>query len=292
MVTTKKKSKKNHKKLSFKNKGFSAFFLLVVVAMSIFLAGAFESTQTPNPVQVIPDPNQTFADPTGKDSLQLKTISFISVTPPPSGPIKVNCQDTYNTESKILIGSDPAPGGTASNGMLRIWVNDEGAPYIAPGEQVDLTTGAITQPGDRTAKDTGTDGQGKYLWEPAIYLTTITAPGQVGPFTGDAESGGKPYFPVAIKGDFNNSTSRGKSGKGSGTKGAPIDTDYINFENGPSYVGKPATTNFDEQYTTEFIWSVADLKAQGVIPGLYHAEEVIHDGDVNLAVNCVAIQIP
>src|SRR5579883_1015120 len=122
-------TKKQKKKITllFTNKGFSGFFLLVVIAMSIFLAGAFETTQTLNPQQVIPDPNSTFLDPTGKESLQLKTIGFITPTQAVatvSG--SVNCaNENYDTEPGIFVGSDPAPGGTITNGALRIWINDE-----------------------------------------------------------------------------------------------------------------------------------------------------------------------
>jgi len=56
-----------------------------------------------------------------------------------------------------------------------------------------------------------------------------SAPYQHGPFHGDAEYGGKPYFPSQIKGDYNPDV---KGDKGAGLKGPPVDGDYTNFMNG------------------------------------------------------------
>src|SRR5579859_4737951 len=133
-----KRQRRIQKKNIFTNQGFSAFLLIVAVAAGIFLSGVFETVQNINPNQAIPDPNNKFNDPSGKESLQLKTIGFVSVTPPPTTVSNVDCQKNFNTEDKILVGSDPAPGGTANGGILRIWVNDEGAPYVATGEQVNI----------------------------------------------------------------------------------------------------------------------------------------------------------
>src|SRR5664279_680662 len=78
-----------------------------------------------------------------------------------------------NSENQILVGSDPAPGGTVlAGGKIRVWVSDEEAPYIAPGEVADPSSGQITTKGDRTSTDVDTDGEGKYLWEPTIYIIT------------------------------------------------------------------------------------------------------------------------
>jgi len=71
--------------------------------------------------------------------------------PLPTGHICSN--NPFSDESEIFVGTDPAPGQVAkSGGKIRVWVNDEGAPKIAPGEKVDPATGQIT-PGDRSATD-------------------------------------------------------------------------------------------------------------------------------------------
>lgn len=276
---------------TFTNKGFSGFFVIVAVIFAIFLAGAFSSINTAKPVIGIMDPNNKFQNSTDKKTLQLRTLGFITVTPttPPSpitsAPQNINCQDAINTESGILVGSDPPPGGTAiAGGKLRIWVNDERAPHVAPGTTIDAN-GNITSLGSATnSKDVGTDGNGMYLWEPAIYLTTISTPTQSGPYTGDAENGGKPYFPTVIKGDFNPNIIAGTGG----IIGPAIDSDYVNFENGPDYLNQNIGANLPQKYTAEFIWDISSL---GLQPGLYHVEEVLHDGDRNVAINCVAFQL-
>src|SRR5437879_1511481 len=49
-----------------------------------------------------------------------------------------------NNEPEILVGYAPANGQSVGlGGQIKVWVNDEGASIIAPGEQVDATTGAI-----------------------------------------------------------------------------------------------------------------------------------------------------
>ena len=173
-----------------------------------------------------------------------------------AGPPPVLCKaGGVNNEPKILVGYAPASGQTVgATGQIKVWVNDEGAPIIAPGEIVDPTTGAITSPGDRTAK--AADG---YLWEPALYIAPETA-----------ESGGTPHFPTAIKGSYNNTTI-----KGAGSLVAGMDP-------------PPPGSVLADRYTGEDIWNVSSL---GLGPGTYFAEFVIHDGDRDRGVGCVTIVI-
>ena len=160
-----------------------------------------------------------------------------------------------NNEPNILVGYAPSNGQTVgAGGQIKVWINDEGAPIIAPGEQVDPNTGAITKPGDRTAK--AADG---YLWEPALYIAPQSA-----------ENGGMPHFPTAIKGSYNNTTI-----KGAGMMVAGMDP-------------PPPGANLSSTYTGEDIWDVNSL---GLGPGVYTAEFVIHDGDRDRGVGCVTIII-
>jgi len=160
-----------------------------------------------------------------------------------------------NNEPEILVGYAPATGqSVGAGGQIKVWVNDEGAPIIAPGEILDPSTGAVTTPGDRTAK--APDG---YLWEPALYLAPQTA-----------ENGGTPHFPDFIRGDYNNTTK-----KGAGQHVAGMDP-------------PPAGSVLSEMYTAEMIWNVDAL---GLAPGSYIAEFVIHDGDRDRGVGCVTITI-
>jgi hypothetical protein len=161
-----------------------------------------------------------------------------------------------NNEPNILIGYLPGNNDTVgANGQIKVWVNDEAAEIIAPGEQVDSATGMITAPGDRTAK--AADG---YLWEPAVYIAPMSA-----------ETGGMPHFPVAFKGDYNNTTVKGPGVRVPGMEPPP-----------------PGSKPLSQPYTTEVIWNVAAL---GLNAGKYLAEFVIHDGDRDRGVGCVAITI-
>jgi hypothetical protein len=226
----------------------------------------------------------------GYSNLQYRTFGLITVPPSPSPAASHGCQGAqYNTESEILVGSDPAPNGTiGSGGKIRVWVVDEGAPHIAAGEVVDTTTdGHIITPGDRAQRDVGTDGNGQYIWAPSLYITSSgESPLANGFYSGDAENNGKPYFPNFIKGVFNNSP---KPSRNSGVTGVDIDPDYTYFENGPDRLNKPAKPITDlEDYPAEYIWDVNSL---GLAPGSYRAEFVIHDGDRNIAIDCFIVSI-
>jgi hypothetical protein len=176
---------------------------------------------------------------------------------PPLPPTPMLCKaGGANNEPEILVGYAPATGqSVGAGGQIKVWVNDEGAPIIAPGELVDATTGAITTPGDRTAK--AADG---YLWEPALYIAPQSA-----------ENGGTPHFPSFIHGDYNNTTQKGAGLHTAGLEPAP-----------------PGSQPLTENYTAEFVWNVDAL---ALAPGSYIAEFVIHDGDRDRGVGCVTITI-
>lgn len=170
-----------------------------------------------------------------------------------------------NTEPQILVGYSPSAGqSVGATGQIKVWVNDERPELISPNEVIDATTGAITTPGDRSAK--AVDG---YLWEPALYISPQTA-----------ESGGTPHFPQVIKGWYNNMP--------------PVNGATFNFRapvtgtQVPGLETPPPGTQLTLQYSTEIIWDVAAL---GLTPGTYTAEFVIHDGDRDRGIGCVTITI-
>jgi hypothetical protein len=175
---------------------------------------------------------------------------------PPPPPPSVCTDPVVSSEPKILVGYEPAMGQTVGQtGQIKVWVNDENPPFIAPGEVVDNTTGAITTPGMRTA--TAADG---LLDEPALYIAPQSP-----------TNGGTPLFPQWIKGSYNNNPPT----RGTFTGGAPMDT-------------PPAGANLAAQYTGEFVWDVNKL---GLAPGQYTAVFSVHDGDRDRAIGCVTITI-
>lgn len=91
------------------------------------------------------------------------------------------------------------------------------------------------------------------------------------------ERGGTPHFPRYIRGWYNNlpPTNGRKPAKNAGVAGATIEA-------------PPAGTTLSEKFNTEEIWEVSDL---GLAPGVYDAEFIIADGDLDRAVGCVTIQI-
>lgn len=215
-------------------------------------------------------------EPTRKN-LQLYTFLGMTITPTiPPGRTTGCSQSDFNTEDEILVGSDPAPG-TSTSSRIRVWVTDEFSPRIAPGEVVSKTTGQITTQGDRNAKDTDTDGEGKFLWEPTIYVVPAVGAPPTRPFCNATMSNCTPHFPNIIKGEYNSDPDRSRSS----THGPSIDADWRNFKNGPG-AGDLL------EHSSEYIWDVTTF---GLTPGTYWAQFVIHDGDDNLGISCITVQI-
>jgi hypothetical protein len=190
-------------------------------------------------------------------------MTFPTAAPTPVTPDL--CTNTaINNEPEILLAYSPSVGQSAGiTGQIKVWVTDEAAPMIAPGEVVDPGTGFITTPGDRTIRNTNLPQNSKtsdnLLIAPALYIAPATA-----------ESGGTPYFPAIIKGQYNNTLVK----KGAAKNGPPIDP-------------PPAGSHMLE-YNAEYIWNVTDLR---LAPGTYLGEFVILDGDYDRAVGCVTITI-
>ena len=191
------------------------------------------------------------------NNLQLQTFGFITIAPTPQSYGNLCQAGGVNNEPEILVGYSPAAGETISQtGQIKVWVNDEGAPFVAPNEQVNLTTGEVTLHGDTTAK-----APDNFLYEPALYIAPNTAD----------SANPAPHFPDFVKGQFNNNPPK----RDDGIKGAPIDP-------------VPAGSKNDLEYTAEYIWNVASL---GLSPGSHEAQFVIHDGDRDRGIGCISIQI-
>lgn len=258
-----KKKSKTKKKLSTKKiqRGtVGNFFVFGVLALLVVLGitavGGLPSQTAPETGQVVRVINPTQGQ--SYSNLQLKTFGYVTLAPTPT-PAKASlCNNRQvNTESEILEAYYPGQGQTTgTNGQVKVWVTDEGAPLVAPGEKINSTGKVITR-GNTSAK--APDG---YIWEPALYVGT------------PVEQGGTARYPDFIKGQFDNSSPR----IGVVVKGPTPDTVPAGTKKGGSW----------NDYTAEYIWNVSGL---GLTPGTYQAEFVIHDGDRDRGVGCVNIQI-
>jgi hypothetical protein len=262
------KKKKSSSKSLWKNAkkshggiGSGNIYIVAILATMGFVGfalvgGGLPETRTtaPNSPVIILTPKPDGA----KNNLQLQTFGYITPLPTPAAAASLCQNGNINNEPEILVyPNEQTPTITvASGGQVKVWVNDEGAPFISQNEQVDLSTGQIITPGDRGAK-----APDNYLWEPALYVSPATA-----------ESGGQPHFPTAVKGQFSNTPGV----RSPGVKGAPID---------PVPSGAIAQV---EDYTAEYIWDVSSL---GLSAGSYQAEFVIHDGDRDRGVGCYTLQV-
>jgi hypothetical protein len=269
--TASKGRKLSQKKLQKGTVGnFFVFGILaLLMVLGITAVGGLPSQNAPTSGQVVnvitPTPGQNY------NNLQLKSFGYVTIAPTPLPPTNSLCNNrSVNTEPGILAAYYPGTGQTvAANGQIKVWVNDERPPYVAPNEQINLSTGAITQPGDRTAK-----ASDNYLYEPALYLDGATV-----------EANGSPHFPDFIKGQFNNNPTQGGFLKPTVVTGPKYDP----LPAGSAPVGGPNPNGFDpNQYTAEYLWNVSGL---GLTTGSHQAEFVIHDGDFDRAVGCVSIQI-
>jgi hypothetical protein len=243
------------------------FFVFGVLALLIVLAitavGGLPSDTFSNSgtlVNVV-TPTQS---PT-HSTLQLQTFGYVTIAPTPTLiPSTASlCKNSgVNSEPQIIAAYSPAAGQTVgATGQIKVWVEDEGPPIIAPGEKVN-SDGTLV-PGNRTAK-----APDNYLWEPALYIAPNTV-----------EAGGSPHFPDLIKGEVNDSP--GGLGTFGIEKGPPVDEPPdgpLPGQQGSAFV----------IYDAEYIWNVANL---GLSTGTYQAEFLIYDGDINRGIGCVSIQI-
>jgi hypothetical protein len=157
-----------------------------------------------------------------KDRLQLYTFTGVTITPPASSLCKPG---GVNARPEIIAYVYPPNGeGISVEDQIKIWVNDNKPPLIAPAEKITRNSGAIITPGDRTAK--APDG---HLYEPALYV-----------FPQSVEAGGQPYFPTNIRGDYNNGTIRLAFG----------------IERLPAHI------QLKNRFTSQYTWNVKDLGLQ------------------------------
>ncbi len=262
MSTKRSKKKLTLKKLQKGTIGYFFIFGMVafLIVMSLTIVGGVPNVSFPEDgteVKVV-----KFPAGNPNNTLQLRSMGFITLapTPKPSSPFCTPGKG-INTAPQIIIGFEPDLGKTvAANGQIKVWVNDDHVPMVAPNEQVNPTTGQITTPGDRAAK-----APDNFLWEPALYIAPQTA-----------EANGAPHFPNFIKGRFNNTPPAASNG----VQGPPIDN--------PPPGSVPNSLGYDASYTTEYIWNIAQLN---LAKGSHQLQFLIHDGDNHRGVKCMTLNI-
>lgn len=243
---------------------FGVLALLVVVGITA-VGGLPSSTVTTNgtTVEVI-TPTQGATH----NTLQLQTFGYVTLAPTPTqAPLGATplCGPGAPNVEPIIAATLPAEGQTVTTtDQIKVWVDDEGAPMIAPKETTNAD-GSIATKGNQYAL-----APDNYLYEPALYLDSATA-----------ETGGTPYFPDYIKGQVNNNPPSYDIRK-SVNATVPIDP----LPAGASTAG--CLPLFPECYKSEYVWKVSSL---GLTSGTHRAEFVIHDGDVNRGVGCINFQV-
>jgi hypothetical protein len=288
-ITKTRKKKSSAKKIQKGSIGnfFVYGVLALLIVLGITAVGGLPERLSPNSgenvLAVTPTKSANYSN------LQLKWFGYITLTPSPTPVVTHSCQRSQgvllNTETEILQGSDPGPGGGVNNDIIRVWAKDENPPWISPNEKVDSTTGLVS-PGDRLAVDTPTDGKGNFFWEPSLYIVPLSQPLNANHVYCDTHTPGcSAIYPIFIKGDYN-TADRFKGGSFAGDyKGPPVDSD-ANYLNGPDPNGGNPNGNRDDKYLGEYIWNISSLN---LASGSYIAQFVVHDGDTNLAVDCFTI---
>lgn len=256
MSTKRKKRKLMTKKLQKGTVGYFFIFGMVafLIVMGLTIVGGIPKVSFPEDGKevgiITPPPDNSH------NSLQLRALGYVTLAPTPLPGAALCKAGGVNSEPEILVGYEPDLGKTVgATGQIKVWVNDEQVPIIAPNETVDTSTGKITTPGDRAAK-----APDNFLWEPALYIAPQTA-----------DTNGTPHFPDFIKGRYNNTP----PASGIGVKGATIDP-------------APLPAKISEVFTSEYIWNVSSL---GLAKGSYQAQFLVHDGDTDRGIGCVTINI-
>lgn len=193
------------------------FILLALIGFA-YLATGPTIQQTPvetGPLAVVNESANTQAHA----NLQLYQFPGATITPPVTNLCK---KGGINIHPEALVAVEPQEAtGVSNTGQISLWVSDNKAPVVAPGQLAVRSSGAIKVPGDIEAP--APDG---YLMEPQLYILPA-----------GLEKNGKAYFPNDVKGEYNN-----------GLPQDSFNTDLI-----PNYA-LPTST-----YTVEFVWNVASI---------------------------------
>lgn len=307
---------KIHIQRSYSNSGFIGILFALLVGVASMATGAvvYNNLTTTLPPGIPQGSGLIMVeDQATKNlhwpSLQLKTFTFITITPTPSQITAsvVDCGYPYasanprsnikSDENEVLRGFAPVIAGPGD--QLKVWVNDEHASILgvrqiqvktltgtnitdypvspltsSPGSAIDPQTGSNLLDGDQA----GTDVAGRPIW-PSLFITDITQ--DPNNKSGDWQAGGIPINPHAVFGSWKAAV------KIVDTTVSPPAVKFLVQPNPARNDwdldgGGPAPDGLEnEGFGMEVRWDVNRLVTEGKIQigHTYRVQFIVHDGD-------------
>ena len=257
----------------FSNRGYIGFILLLMVVLGVILAGGVThigNTETP----IFGYLNNVSPSPGTKESLQLKTIDILTITPTPATNGFASCQDGIQGQECGILYSY-----AVENGDLKLFYDDESAMPLGNVAMASSCPAQITSP---NVNSNNKDANG-FPYYPAVFVTDLTQNPNP-PYSGDGQNGGTPNPPDIVYGAWKqenqgNDPNQCNNSKGNGT----------NLDGSPDqYPISPVPISCSDQdrdtsWTAENVWHIANLKEKDgtpLIPGhVYRFQFAMHDGD-------------
>lgn len=300
---TKKMSRK--RKSIETNKGYITFVLIGIALFAFLLATGFINSVNPpydGTKYVLVTPT---ADPSHA-TLQLKTLSFISIPPTPTSSLSpspttvpFNCGTGITTllqqlgvkrETENVFAVYPPSGQSVSaGGKIEFWYHDEHAMTLGAGTTTpQMKTHPVdsvfpSQPGVGVGDTTIKDPAGFYVF-PSLFLLDLTLNPNGQPI--DAVHAGNPHVPDAVYGTWKDYNIGGDPQPKNQSQ-LPTGADQFPAE------GNVVCSGNICDYGSEVVYSVNNL---GLTTGhSYLAVYTVHDGDnsangSDIGTACVTIQ--
>lgn len=309
-ITSQKNSPLNRFSIKYGTKGYISFVLIGIALFAFLIASGFINSINPpydgtKYILVTPTP-----DPTHQ-TLQLKTLEFISIKPTPIPSITTiptDCSSSLNiqsSENRILYAFNPLSNASVGvGGKLKVWYTDEHALSIGKSGNGVTVTSSVLAPehaspivvGDTTFRDCSTTpgpacqpNQIPLPVFPALFLIDLTVNPNATPTNALSTTpipvnevyGEWKEYAVAIDPKLPN-----PNGLNLGAGADP-------FPSKPTNPDPQAGTELE--YGAEMIWNVSSL---GLTPNNpphnYLGVFVMHDGDANggksdIGVGCTTI---
>ncbi len=282
------------------NKGYITFVLIGLALFAFLLGSGFINSVNPpydGTKYILTTPT---ADPSHA-TLQLKTLSFISIPPTPStapSPIPLTCGAGITSllqslgvkrEPENVYSVYPPSGQSVSTGgKIEFWYHDEHAMTLGAGattpQMANQPVDSVfpSQPGVGAGDITVKDPAGFYVF-PALYLLDLTLNPNGQPI--DAVHAGNPHIPDAVYGTWKQYNTNGdpqanQSQLPSGADAFPA-------------TGSVVCNSNDCDYGSEVVYNVNNLSL--TTGHSYLAVYTVHDGNnsangSDIGTACVTIQ--